>query len=145
MIQEIFFFVDGQPRPKQSFKIGRSGGRITGFTPARVKSWQQDVAWAALGHMRGRKIDKPLEGNLLVRLTFYLGDARRQDSDNLSKAVLDALNGTVWEDDRQVVDLIIAKYICRDRQGVLVRVETTPRRMELSLDEINIIRAGATA
>jgi Holliday junction resolvase RusA-like endonuclease len=140
---EITFFVEGNPVAKQSFKVSRSGGRVMGFTPARVKSWQEAVAWTAQRRMRALRLDEPIDGNLTVRLTFFLKDARRIDSDNLSKCVLDGLNQVVWIDDRQVIDLIITKYICRDHQGVLVRVESNPRRMELSLAEINIIRASA--
>ncbi|MEQ8708680.1 MAG: RusA family crossover junction endodeoxyribonuclease [Rhodospirillales bacterium] len=35
--------------------------------------------------------------------------ARRYDADNVAKACLDALNGVVWRDDRQVVQLLIEK------------------------------------
>jgi Holliday junction resolvase RusA-like endonuclease len=140
---DIIFFVEGQPIAKQSFKVGRVGGRVSGFTPARVKSWQSMVSYAAQLRMRSNGLLEPIADNLLVRLTFFLPDARRIDSDNLSKAVLDGLNRVVWNDDKQVVDLIITKYICRDRQGVLVQVYPNPRRMELSLDEMDIFSAQA--
>jgi Holliday junction resolvase RusA-like endonuclease len=129
MIQEISFFVEGEPRAKQSF---RSLGRRGGYTPARVKAWQTDVAWAAQLRMRALGLMEPITGNLTVELTFFLGTARRIDSDNLSKAVQDGLNGVVWEDDQQNIRLVVEKYICRGRQGVLVRITPSDRALEIT-------------
>jgi Holliday junction resolvase RusA-like endonuclease len=45
------------------------------------------------------------------------------DADNIAKAVLDGLNGTVWVDDKQVVCLTVKKrYGTSDRTNVLIRV-----------------------
>jgi Holliday junction resolvase RusA-like endonuclease len=142
-MNDIIFFVEGQPIAKQSFKVGRVGGRVSGFTPARVKSWQSSVGTIAQLRMRSNGLLEPLAENLLVRLTFFLQDARRVDSDNLSKCVLDGMNNVVWNDDKQVVDLVITKFICRERQGVLIQVYPNPRRMEISLDEMDIFSALA--
>jgi crossover junction endodeoxyribonuclease RusA len=117
---EIEFVVNGEPRPKQSFR-STGGGR--GYTPARIKAWQAEVGWAAQQAMRTSKINEPFDGNVLVDLTFYLGDNRRVDGDNLSKGVLDGLNGICWNDDRQVVDLHIKKIIANKASAcVVVRI-----------------------
>ena len=34
----------------------------------------------------------------------------KPDCDNLAKAVLDALNGVLWQDDSQVVELSVSKW-----------------------------------
>ena len=34
----------------------------------------------------------------------------KPDADNIAKAVLDALNGVIWVDDKQVVELTVKKY-----------------------------------
>lgn len=115
----ITFFVEGEPRPKQSF---RSLGRHGGYTPARIKAWQKDVAWCAQMAMRRLEMVDPLEGNLSVDLRFFLGNLRRTDLDNLSKAVLDGLNGVAWIDDKQIINVSLRKYICREWQGVLVKI-----------------------
>jgi crossover junction endodeoxyribonuclease RusA len=121
---EIEFNVYGEPRAKQSFRVGNGGG---GYQTARVKGWQADVGWAAQQVMRRAKpMLEPLGCDVLVDLTFYLGDKRRVDLDNLSKAVLDGLNGICWEDDRQVVDLHIRKILSdKEEAGVLVKI--TPK------------------
>jgi len=132
----ITFFVEGEPRAKQSF---RSLGRRGGYTPAHIKAWQNDVAWCAQMAMRRLEMVEPLSGNLSVELTFFLGNARKIDLDNLSKAVLDGLNGVTWVDDKQNVTVMLHKYICRERQGVLVKVVDTPRNVEISLDRLQHI------
>jgi Holliday junction resolvase RusA-like endonuclease len=130
MIQEITFFVEGLPRAKQSF---RSLGRRGGYQPAYIKAWQNDVGYAGQLRMRALRLYEPLTGPLTVELTFFLPDARRIDLDNLSKAVQDGLNGVVWEDDQHNIRLVLEKYICRQRQGVLVNVTSCDRDLEISL------------
>ena len=62
----------------------------------QLKSWMQHWGYERLGR-------EPLR----VEITFG-GVNHRQDLDNLVKAVLDACNGIVWEDDRWV-DVIEAR------------------------------------
>lgn len=118
----VSFFVEGEPRPKQSFRVSGKGG----FTPARVKAWQTDVACDAMLAMRKiERFNQPFATDLAVTLEFTLGDRRRVDLDNLSKAVLDGLNGIVYEDDRQIVELHLKKTVRENKkqsQGVSVTV-----------------------
>lgn len=130
---DVAFFVEGEPRAKQSF---RSLGRRGGYTPALIKAWQSDVAWCAQMQMRRLGILEPLEGNLSVELVFFLGNHRKIDLDNLSKAVLDGLNGAAWVDDRQNISLTLKKYVCRERQGVLVKVTKNLRPLDVSLEQM---------
>jgi Holliday junction resolvase RusA-like endonuclease len=100
---EIGFIVDGEPLPKQSFRIGVHGG----YTPARVASWQAEVAIRAKEAMRG---GVPFEGPVSVLLEFRRKSRRRCDIDNLSKAVLDAIQGIVYGNDDQVAELCARKF-----------------------------------
>jgi Holliday junction resolvase RusA-like endonuclease len=129
----ICFFVPGEPRPKQSFRVS---GRGRGFTPARVKDWQADVGWAAQQRMRELGMFDPLEGSLTVELTFILGDRRRVDLDNLAKCVQDGLNNIAWNDDQQNVRLVLNKYVCRAKQGVFVKITPNNRPIEISEDMV---------
>lgn len=116
----LTFSVQGEPVPKQSFRVSRSNGRTGGFTDARVKGWQETVAWEA--RMAMQKMSVPiLTNSTRVRLVFKLGNRRRVDLDNLSKAVLDAMNGVVWKDDTQINELHLSKSV--DKSGVGVTVE----------------------
>lgn len=133
----IIFFVSGEPRAKQSFRASKSGRG--GFTPAYIKAWQSDVGWTALKAIRKIGMMDSLEDNLTVTLTFFLGDLRRIDLDNLSKAVQDGLNKITWKDDQQNISLHLEKYVCRTRQGVLVKIEENYRPVEISEEEMNDI------
>lgn len=128
----ISFFVASEPRAKQSFRVGHRGG----YTPARIKAWQADVGWAGQQAMRQCGFEGPLQGNLTVELVFILGNLRRIDLDNLSKAVQDGLNGIVWDDDKQNIRLVIDKYVCRTRQGVYVKVSLNNRAVEVNEAEL---------
>ena len=136
MEQPITFFVHGEPRAKQSF---RSTGRGRGFTPAHIKAWQSDVGWAGQRRMRSLGLIDPIASNLTVEMIFFLKDASKIDLDNLSKAVQDGLNGVVWEDDHRNIRLVLDKYICRQRQGVLVKISKNDRPIEISEDEMESI------
>lgn len=114
----VAFFVPGSAVPKQSFRVD-ARRRVRGYRSARVTAWQQTVAWHAREAMRG---DPPLSGAVRMRLEFVLPSRRRVDLDNLSKAVLDALNGIVWHDDRQVTRLELSKRYDGDC-GVHVAVQ----------------------
>lgn len=130
----ITFFASGEPRAKQSFRANRNGRG--GFTPAYIKAWQSDVGWAAQQAMRARDLVDPIEAqSFTVTLVFFLGDSRRIDLDNLSKAVQDGLNQVVWQDDQQNIRLVVDKYVCRTRQGVLVKVEPNDRPLEIDQSE----------
>ena len=106
------FFVAGNPVPKQSFRKTKTGG----YTDPRVTAWQEAIGWKAKAE--GVQL---LTGNVKVNLLFLLKDRRRRDSDNLSKAVLDALNGIAWVDDTQVTDLHILKSLS-STPGVAIEI-----------------------
>lgn len=110
----IEFFVPGKPVPKGRPRVTRSGHT---FTPARTKTWEQLVGWSARLAMRGQK---PLTGRLNATLTFY-GARANADLDNLVKAVLDALNGVVYLDDKQV-EVVEARRFATNSRGVRVTV-----------------------
>ena len=92
-------FVEGPPVPKGRPRVTRNGHA---YTPARTVAWEETVAWNTRNAMDGRA---PFQGPLQVELTFYGGRANA-DLDNLCKAVLDAMNKVVYEDDKQIVTLI---------------------------------------
>lgn len=118
----VSFFIQGEPRPKQSYRASKSGG----YQPAAIKAWQSYVAMAAESAMReiGRYNQPFNTGVLRVQLDFYLGNNRRVDLDNLAKAVQDGMNKIVYGDDLQVVDLHLRKFVMDKRQdpGVWVYV-----------------------
>lgn len=86
--------VDGIARSKARPRV--ANGRA--YTPESTKQWEERVGWEFISvHGRPR-----IGGPVKVHIFFHQSLA---DIDNLCKAVLDALNGIAYEDDRQVVEL----------------------------------------
>jgi Holliday junction resolvase RusA-like endonuclease len=112
----IRFSVPGNPVPKQSFKMGHHGG----YTPARIKAWQDAVSVAARDAAAGQA---PYTTPLEVSLSFYLPTRRRMDLDNLSKAVLDGMNGIIYGDDKQIVILHLSKCYNEPETGLACGVD----------------------
>jgi Holliday junction resolvase RusA-like endonuclease len=113
----VQFFVDGNPIPKQSYRARNGGG---GYTAPHVKAWAKLVSDVARISMMGRDM---YEGGVSVELTFFLPNNRRKDWDNLAKNVMDAMNGIVYKDDSQVTMATIIKTYDKDDPGVYVFVE----------------------
>ena len=62
-------------------------------------------------------------GDLSVTLRFYRANRIRCDIDNLIKSVADSLNGVIWDDDDQIVELHATKNYDKDRPRVEITVE----------------------
>jgi Holliday junction resolvase RusA-like endonuclease len=113
--------VDGEPVPKGRARVGKHG---TVFTPKRTRAFEAVVRQLAALEMRGRQpLQGPLRVDLLVqiaipsswpmtrRLAALAGEllpTGRPDLDNFLKSV-DALNGIVFGDDAQVVEVCARK------------------------------------
>jgi len=100
----VEFFINGHPVPKQSFRALKSGG---GYIAKDVRLWQEKVQRRAEVAMHGRE---PTRSWVEVELDFILSNNRRVDLDNLSKGVLDALKKVVYDDDSQIVHLLLHKH-----------------------------------
>ena len=105
----IEFIVSTKPIPKARPRFTR-GGHC--FTPKTTMQFEQAVR-AAYNAQCGTA---PLTGSLSATIDFTFQrplktvlDAPRPDVDNLSKAVLDALNGAAYSDDSQITRLTASK------------------------------------
>jgi Holliday junction resolvase RusA-like endonuclease len=115
----IQFFVEGDPVPKQSFRVvEKRSGKTHGYADPRVTAWQ-----GAIGYKANQYCDKQLDGKLWARLEFYLSNNRIVDLDNLSKAVLDGMKGIVYKDDNQVYVLHLSKQVNKENPGVMVYID----------------------
>jgi Holliday junction resolvase RusA-like endonuclease len=88
---------DLQPLPKGRHRTGN--GRP--YTPERTRTYEHAVRTLArcqLGPIT------PFAGDVGADIVFYRKGRRRADLDNLEKAFLDALNGFMYIDDKQIVD-----------------------------------------
>lgn len=77
----------------------RTGRR---YLSPRGKQFKKDAGTILSIAMRGKK---PFSGPVSVRMTIYR-PRRVGDLDGYVKCVLDACTGVVWDDDKQVVEII---------------------------------------
>lgn len=83
----------GRPR----FGLGRT------FTPQSTIDGEQAIQWAIKQQCPGILVDE--KSMFALYVYFYMKTARRNDIDNLIKLVMDAMNGMVYKDDSQVVEI----------------------------------------
>jgi Holliday junction resolvase RusA-like endonuclease len=148
---ELAFFVPTEPRTKQRARthmpkgevervFAAAGGDVAvfgammkgvkhrSFTPAETVKFERLVAQFAAGAMRSRP---PCVAPIEMVMTFvFSGDpgtwptaSSDPDIDNVEKAVMDALKGIVWLDDRLVVRKTSEKA-CGLDPGVDVKIRT---------------------
>jgi Holliday junction resolvase RusA-like endonuclease len=132
---EVFleFFVPGIPRPagsKRAFAIRRRNGHlgvaVSDMSGEAGKAWRSDLIGFATHAMIGKE---PLVfGPIALEVTFVLPRPKnhygrkglkesaphwhiiRPDISKLLRAVEDALTGTVWKDDAQIVYQSVSKH-----------------------------------
>ena len=92
----IRLVVYGNAKSKARPRRGKYGNF---YTPVKTKDWEATVRLQVKAQMGSQK---PLEGKLHVTIKFYMRRKGRQDIDNMSKAIFDALNGVLWGDDSQI-------------------------------------------
>ena len=134
MIKLTFDFPPvAQARPRAT----RFGRGIRLYDPKQVHVYKSQLAESAQFMYH----DEPLAGPLKVELWFYrpvqksiskkerslrITGAHRPtvkaDVDNFIKSTLDGLNGLLWEDDRQIVDIVAHKYYS-DHPRIEIEVE----------------------
>jgi Holliday junction resolvase RusA-like endonuclease len=136
----LSFFVPGIPRPGGSKKaIWRPGMRHASVVDAggeHTKNWRGVVALSARAAHRG----PPLEGPLLVKVTFYMPRPKghfgkrglkpkapphhvfKPDATKLWRSTEDAMSSIVWRDDSQIIHQYIHKEYTSEKCGAHIEV-----------------------
>lgn len=118
----IKIVLEGVPVAKGRPRFSRKG---FAYTPAKTRSYEAALQVVAKAAMQGKE---PLEGPLLATFlicmpipksyskkkaqqarTQQIRPTKKPDIDNYVKCI-DALNGVVFKDDNQIVDMIAGKY-----------------------------------
>ncbi|AOI57417.1 RusA family crossover junction endodeoxyribonuclease [Burkholderia diffusa] len=141
----VRFFVPGKPVAKGRPRFSRRGAHVHVHTPERTESYEGLVKFTAYTAMRGSvpfagpvrlivHIGVPIPGSWSQRrqreaAAGAIGATKKPDADNVVKALKDGMNGVVYGDDGQVVDLWVSK-----------RYATTPG-VRIEAIELNLQRA----
>ena len=131
MTSSVFHFVGevvGKPRPR----FNRMGTKVRTYTPKKGERFEKLVRDAYTAQCGTRH-----EGAVKVEIAYRRvlpksrpkkteseRDLFKPDVDNVAKAVLDALNGVAFEDDKDVVSLKVEKLprVRMDQDEMYVRV-----------------------
>lgn len=94
-----------------------------------LRAWRQAVGWAVRAALHA-----PTDAEVWMKLHFVVQPRRQGDApdlDKLVRAVLDALTGIAYLDDKQVVainarrTLLGPDALASDREGVTIELEPT--------------------
>ncbi|MDD3655055.1 MAG: RusA family crossover junction endodeoxyribonuclease [Desulfotomaculaceae bacterium] len=108
--------VPGRPVPKGRPRLGVRGRKAFIYTPPATREYEKLVGWVAKSAGC-----RPVEGPVSVALSVYVKG--RLDADNIAKSILDGLNGVAYEDDDQVVELLVRKHKVKRKEEERVEIE----------------------
>jgi len=112
----IAFTIPGRPVPKGRPRLGVRGRKAHVYTPPQTVEYERMVGLVAKATGC-----KPTYGPVFVALDIYT--RRKMDLDNVAKSILDGLNGIAYEDDDQVVELLVRKHKVKQKQEERVEIE----------------------
>lgn len=132
----INFTIEGVPVPQLRPRATRFGKGIRMYDPKKVKDYKDYVSMTARQHAPKELMTDALKMELDIYRPIPKSTSKRRrklkngkrirpivkpDIDNYSKAILDSLNGIIYKDDSQIVELNIKKFYS-DQPRVEVRV-----------------------
>lgn len=128
MNKAIEFVIFGEPKGKDRPRFKKLRNFVTTYSTKQTKSYESLVKLIASQQLPKGHI--PLENALKVEISSYFAipesfskkkrqqalsgvilPTKKPDTDNIAKIILDSLNGIVYRDDKQVVELqVVKKY-----------------------------------
>lgn len=136
---EITVYIPGAAVGKGRPKFARRGNFVKTYTPEKTASYENLVKLAAQQAMGGREmmtcpmvvdvtvvVEPPASWSQKKQMAAFqqeIAPDKKPDLDNVLKALLDACNGVLWGDDKQVVEAHIRKRYGITPQTMLVAWE----------------------
>lgn len=108
--------IPGRPVPKARPRLGIRGRTAYVYTPPATREYEKLVGWVARASGC-----RPVDGPVSVSLSVYARG--RLDADNIAKSILDGLNGIAYEDDDQVIELLVRKHRVNKKTDERVEIE----------------------
>ena len=121
----VTFKVDGVPVPKGRARYVRRGNHISTYTPEKTRTYEtliKDAARQAMG--ASEPLETPVSLYLYIRVPIPASATKKRlqaiadgsekptkkpDASNVLKSVEDGMNGVVYKDDSQIVNIHVTK------------------------------------
>jgi Holliday junction resolvase RusA-like endonuclease len=131
----VQFYIPGKPLGKQRPKFNSK--THTTYTPEQTVTYENIVKLEYQVQTRGQKLIGAIKAEITAfypivksvskkdRASMESGmilPTKKPDTDNIAKIVLDSLNGIAYDDDSQIVSLLVIKKYA-DKPQVTVRME----------------------
>lgn len=105
------FIVEGEPQGKARPRFSRRSGTV--YTPSKTAKYEKQI----------RKAFLAVGGKMIPSDCYVNRPAKKPDVDNILKAVLDALNGMAYKDDKQVIEVTCGKWYSQSSGFLKISVE----------------------
>jgi Holliday junction resolvase RusA-like endonuclease len=121
----VMYTVYGTPVGKQRPRFVRRGNYVSTYTPEKTKTYEDEIRYMARAAMGASPpLETPVTVAIYIRveipksfskqkrkdaLANIIKPTKKPDLDNIAKCFLDAMNGHVYLDDKQVVNLHVTK------------------------------------
>ena len=140
-MKRLIFEILGEPVAKARPRVVTGNGYTRAYTPAKTANYEALVKLAYTNRYKDEKLSGPISMTIHTyfqipksaskkkKTEWLLGRRpviKKPDSDNLVKAIADALNRIAYDDDSQIAETYVTKeYSERPRTLVILReIET---------------------
>lgn len=111
--------LNGNPLSTQTiYGISSRGKRVVRYMTKKGKEMKSQYQW----EIKSQWNKELIEGDVIMKIKLFFGDKRRRDIDNYNKLILDAMEGIVYKDDKQIKDLHITKEYDKENPRVEIWV-----------------------
>ncbi|VVE78152.1 RusA family crossover junction endodeoxyribonuclease [Pandoraea sputorum] len=141
-MKRVEFIIDGKPEPKGRPRFCSINGRTRSYSPGKTVAYEGKVASAASVAMMAAGA-QTFSGAVLLQIGIHLpipaswskkrrgralvgeiAATNKPDADNVLKAIKDGMNGVVYEDDSQVVEIRLHKRYSDTPCVTVLAIET---------------------
>ena len=121
----VMYTVYGEAIGKQRPRFVRRGNHVSTYTPEKTKTYEDEIRYMARAAMGASPpLETPVTVAIYIRVEIpksfskqkrkdalegILKPTKKPDIDNIAKCFLDGMNGIVYQDDKQVINLHVTK------------------------------------
>ncbi len=99
------------------------GKRVIRYLTTKGKEYKGKITTKAIIAAKKAGLIYPWDVDVSMKIQLKFKDKRRRDIDNYNKLLLDALEGVIYVDDKQICDLEISKASDCIEDNVIIEVE----------------------